>query len=182
MNTIFETERLIIREIVPSDIDVMLELHSDPEVHIYLGNKTITSREKMIELIHSLNKQYNDFGVGRWAMIEKKTNEFIGWTGLEFVTKEINQHKNFYDLGYRLLKRYWRQGFATESAFASLDYAFQILNASEVYAMADIENEGSNKILNKVGLQLIETFDLEGVEHNWYKLERSGYEKQNIDT
>lgn len=175
MKIILETERLIIREILPSDIDVMLELHSDPEVHIYLGNKTITSKEKMMEAINSLGQQYIDFGVGRWAMIDKKTTEFIGWTGLEFVTKEINKHQNFYDLGYRLLKRFWGQGFATESAFASIDYAFNKLNLTEVYAMADIENEGSNKILKKVELQFIETFDLEGVEHNWYKMERSDY-------
>lgn len=178
MKIIIETERLIIREIIPTDLHAMFELHSDPDVHIYLGNKTITSQEKLIEAMDSLRQQYNDFGVGRWAMIDKQSNEFIGWTGLEFVTKETNKHKNFYDLGYRLLKRFWGQGFATESAFASIDYAFNKLKATEVYAMADIDNEGSNKILKKVGLKFIETFDFEGVEHNWYKLEKSAYEKR----
>ncbi len=177
MKIIIETERLIIREIVFTDIDVMFELHSDPEVHRYLGNNIITNREKIEETIEFLRQQYNDFGVGRWAMIEKKTNEFIGWTGLEFVTKEINKHKNFYDLGYRLLKRFWGQGFATESAVASVNYAFNRLKAMEIYAMADIENEGSNKILKNVGLKFIETFDHEGVKHNWYKLERAKYKK-----
>ena len=177
MKIITETERLIIREIVSTDIDAMFELHSDPEVHRYLGNKTIVSEEKIIKIIDSLTQQYVDFGVGRWAMINKKTNEFIGWTGLEFVTKETNNHKNFYDLGYRLIKRFWRQGFATESAFASVKYAFDNLKITEIYAMADIENEGSNKILKKVGLKFIETFDFEGIKHNWYKLERSEYEK-----
>jgi len=173
MKTIFETERLIIREIVSTDIDAMLELHADPDVHKYLGNKTITSQQKIVETIEWLAQQYADFGVGRWAMIHKQTKEFIGWTGLEFVTKEINNHKNFYDLGYRLLKRFWGKGFASESAFASVDYAFKNLKATEIYAMSDIENDGSNKILKKVGLKFIEKFDLEGVKHNWYKLERS---------
>jgi RimJ/RimL family protein N-acetyltransferase len=80
MKIITETERLIIREIETSDTDVMLELHSAPEVHRYLGNKTITNREDIIDAIKSLGQQYADFGVGRWAMIDKKTNEFIGWT------------------------------------------------------------------------------------------------------
>ncbi len=175
MKIIIETERLIIREIEISDADDMLELHSDLEVHRYLGNNTITSREGIIEAINSLEKQYADFGVGRWAMINKKTNEFIGWTGFQFVTKAINNHKNFYDLGYRLLKKFWRQGFATESAFASVDYAFNKLNVQEIYAMADFENEGSNKILKNVGLRFIESFDNEGVKHNWYKLTNSEY-------
>src|SRR5690606_29460565 len=123
-------------------IDEMFELHSDPEVHIYLGNKMITSKEKINEVIDSVRQQYIDYRVGRWAMIYKKTNEFIGWTGLQFVTKEINHHKNSYDLGYRLIKRFWGQGFAIESAFASLDYAFEKLNANEVYAIADCKNKG----------------------------------------
>jgi len=178
MKIITETERLIIREIARTDIDAMFELHSDPEVHIYLGNKTITSQEKLMEVIDSLRQQYIDFGVGRWAMIDKKSNDFIGWTGLEFVTKETNKHKNYYDLGYRLLKRYWGQGYATESAFASIDYAFNKLNLNGVYAIADIENKASNKILRKVGLKFIETFDLEGIQHNWYKLEKAEYDEQ----
>jgi len=177
MKIITETERLIIREIGETDFDAMFELHSDPDVHIYLGNNTITSKEKLIEAIDSLKKQYIEFGVGRWAMIHKQTNEFIGWTGLEFVTKEINNHKNFYDLGYRLLKQFWGQGFASESAFASVDYGFTKLDATDIYAMADIKNEGSNKILKKVGLEFLETFDLDGIEHNWYRLKKSEYEQ-----
>lgn len=175
---ITETERLLIREILPTDIDEMFELHSDPEVHLYLGNKTITTKEKVSEAIDFVRQQYIDYGVGRWAMINKKSNEFIGWTGLEFVTKETNNHKNYYDLGYRLIKRFWGQGFATESAFASMDYAFDKLNAKEVYAIADCKNDGSNKILKKVGLQFIETFDLEGVKHNWYKVDQTEYENK----
>ena len=178
MKIITETERLIIREIEASDTDVMLELHSDPEVHLYLGNKTITNREGIIDAIKSLGQQYADFGVGRWAMINKKTNEFIGWTGLEFVKESINKHKDFYDLGYRLLKKFWGQGFATESAFASIDYAFRKLKVQEIFAIADINNEASNRILKNVGLGYIESFDNGGVKHNWYKLTSSEYERK----
>jgi len=181
MKIIRETERLIIREIVPTDLEAMFELHSDPDVHVYLKNQTITSREKMMEIINSIRQQYVDFGVGRWAMINKETKEFIGWTGLQFVIKETNSHRNFYDLGYRLLKKFWRQGYATESAFASVEYAFEKLNLTEVYAMADMRNDGSNKILKNVGLKFIETFDFEGIKHNWYKLEKSDYDKQKTN-
>jgi [ribosomal protein S5]-alanine N-acetyltransferase len=66
-----ETERLILREIVPTDVDGLFELDSDPEVHRYLGNKTIDSREKIVELIEFIRKQYADNGIGRWAIIDK---------------------------------------------------------------------------------------------------------------
>jgi [ribosomal protein S5]-alanine N-acetyltransferase len=181
MNVFAETERLILREILPTDIDGMFELESDPEVHRYLGNNPVHDKEQTIELINFIRQQYIDNGIGRWAIIDKKTNDFIGWTGLKFVTILTNNHKNYYDLGYRLIKKYWGQGIATETAIASLNYAFDKLNAGEVYAMADFENDGSNKILNKVGLNFIESFDHNGIKHNWYKIERAEYENKKLN-
>jgi len=178
MKILAETERLILREILPTDIDGMFELHSDPEVHRFLGNKTVTSKEETIIIINSVRQRYIDYGIGRWAIIDKNTNNFIGWTGLEFVTELINNHKNYYDLGYRLIRKYWGQGIATETSFASLEYAFDKLNADKVFARADSENIGSNKVLEKVGLKFIETFNLDGIKHNWYKLEKTEFENK----
>jgi len=175
---IFETERLIIREILSTDVDAMFELHADPEVHRFLGNKTVSNKAQVVDIITFVRQQYVDHGVGRWAIIDKRTNEFAGWTGLEWVTKETNHHKNYYDLGYRLLKRFWGQGIATESAVASLAYAFDRLKATDVFAIADCENDGSNKILRKAGLKFIETFNHDGIKHNWYKIDRTQYEDQ----
>ena len=177
--TFIETERLILREILLTDIDGMFELDSDPDVHKYLGNQPVTDKEQLVNVINFIRQQYIDNGIGRWAIINKKTNDFIGWTGLKFVTDLTNNHKNYYDLGYRLIKKYWGKGIATETAIATLKYAFEQLQAEEVYAMADCNNEGSNKILEKVGLNFIEKFDLEGIEHNWYKIERKEYENKN---
>ena len=175
MKIFVETERFILREILSTDVDGLFELDSDSQVHRYLGNKPVSQKDQIVETINFIRKQYFDNGIGRWAIIDKKTNNFIGWTGLKFVTETTNNHNNFYDLGYRLIKKYWGQGIATETAFASLEYAFNQLNTNEVYAMSDCENFASNKILKKVGLRYIETFDLDGVNHNWYKIERSDY-------
>lgn len=173
-----ETDRLILREILPTDIDGMFKLHSDPEVHRFLVNKTVTSKEQTADIINFVRQQYIDFGIGRWAIIDKSTNNFIGWTGLEFVPELINNHKNYYDLGYRLIRKYWGQGIATETAFASLEYAFDKLNADEVFARADSENISSNKVLEKVGLKFIETFDLDGIKHNWYRIDKTEFENK----
>lgn len=177
MKIIAETERLIVREILPSDIDGMFELDSDPEVHRYLGNNPVTDREQINIVINNIRQQYIDNGIGRWAIIDKKTNDFIGWTGLKFVTELINNHQNYYDLGYRLIRRYWGQGIATETAIISLDYAFNKLHVEEVYAAANCENIGSNKILQKIGLNLIETFYYEDIQCNWYRLDKLEYER-----
>ena len=172
MKIFAETERFILREILPIDAEGFFELNADPEVQKYLGNKPITSTTQAIEDINFIRAQYLSNGIGRWAIIDKKTNKFIGWTGLKLITEETNHHKNYYDLGYRLIKKYWGQGIATETAIASLEYAFDKLQANEVYAIADCENDGSNKILNKIGFSFIETFNFDGIKHNWYKIER----------
>lgn len=175
MKIFAETERLILREILPSDIEGMFELDSDPEVHKYLGNKPVTDRGKIIDIINFVRQQYIDNGIGRFAIIDKKTNEFIGWTGIKFVTDLTNNHQNYYDLGYRLIRRFWGKGIATEAAIASLEYAFNKLNAKEVYAAASCENIGSNKILQKIGMNFIETFYYEDIKCNWYKIDINNY-------
>ncbi|MEC3880968.1 GNAT family N-acetyltransferase [Parapedobacter sp. 10938] len=167
-----ETERLILREICPSDIDGMYDLDSDPDVHQYLGNKPVQDKSQVSDVIDYIRKQYVDNGIGRWAMIDKKTNAFLGWAGLKYITEETNGHHNFYDLGYRLIKRYWGNGFATEAAIASLNYGFNTLGIKEIFGMADVENKGSNRVLTKVGFTFIETFELDNMMLNWYKIDR----------
>jgi len=175
MKIFAETERIILREILPTDVDGLFELDSDPEVHRYLGNKPVTDKAKIVEVINFIRQQYEDNGIGRWAIIDKKTNNFIGWTGLKFVTDLTNNHQNYYDLGYRLIRKYWGQGIATETAIVSLEYAFNKLSVNEVYAAASIDNVSSNKILKKVGLKFIETFYYEDTKCNWYKIEKNEY-------
>lgn len=181
MKIFVETDRFILREILPTDVDGFFELDADPEVHRYLGNEPVTHKSQIVEVIDFIRQQYIDNGIGRWAIIDKNTNDFIGWTGLKWVTAPTNNRKDYYDLGYRLRKKYWGQGIATETAIASLAYAFEELNANEVYAMADCENNGSNKILKKIGLNCVEMFDLDGVKHNWYKIERLEYENKTAN-
>ena len=177
MRIFVETERLILREILPTDADGLFQLDSDPCVHRYLGNKPVENKEQTIAAINFIRQQYVDNGIGRWAIIDKESNNFIGWTGLKLVRELTNNHINYYDLGYRLIQKYWGQGFATETAKASLNYGFEKLNLSEIYAMADSQNIKSNNVLTKIGLRFIETFDLDGIRHNWYKIDKIEWAK-----
>jgi len=172
MRIFVETDRLILREILPTDVDGLFQLDSDPEVHRYLGNKPVENKEQIIAMINFIRQQYVDYGIGRWAIVDKESNNFIGWTGLKLVREFTNSHINYYDLGYRLIQKYWGKGFATEAAKASIDYGFEKLNLSEIYAMADCENIKSNDVLTKNGLKFIVTFDLDGIRHNWYKIDK----------
>lgn len=168
MTPILETQRLLIREISLTDVDGFYELDSDPEVHRYLGNKPVKTKEECEAVIKFVQQQYIDNGIGRWAAIEKETGNFIGWTGLKLVKEMTNNHINYYDLGYRLIRKYWGKGYATKSAMASLRYGFDTLKLSQLYACAHVDNVGSNKVLSKIGLTCLSTFDYDGAKHNWY--------------
>lgn len=66
--------------------------------------------------------------------------------------------KNVYELGYRFLPEYWGKGYATETARAALNYAFNEIKTDVVYAMAVTENTGSNRVLQKLGFEELGTF------------------------
>lgn len=172
MKIFAETERLILRELLPEDAAGMFEMDGDPEVHLFLGNKPVQSMQQSEADIELIRKQYFDNGIGRWAVIEKATNCFIGWAGLKLIKETTNKHIDYYDLGYRFSKRFWGKGYATEAATAARDYGFNELKLNEIIGIADIDNLGSIHVLEKVGLKKISVFEHHGIIHHWMKIEK----------
>lgn len=169
MKTSIETERLLLRELLPTDDAGMFELDSNPEVHIYLGNKPVKSIEESREAIANIRQQYLENGVGRWAVILKETGEFIGWSGLK-LEKNVNGHEIFYDLGYRFIQKHWGKGYAFETAKAFVDFGFNEMKLPVINAYADFDNLNSRKVLEKVGMKFVNSFELDGTEEVWYEL------------
>ncbi|WP_199118985.1 GNAT family N-acetyltransferase [Pedobacter sp. ASV28] len=167
-NLMIETDRFLIRPLIAEDATGIFELDSNPKVHVHLGKKPIQTLEEAENTVKFIQKQYEDLGIGRWAIIDKETNDFIGWTGFKYITSPVNGHVNYYDIGYRLIERYWGKGIATETALASLKYAFEVLNLNIVYGICDVKNTASKNTLLKCGLKLKETFNYEGSPHYWF--------------
>jgi ribosomal-protein-alanine N-acetyltransferase len=165
------TARLILRELIPSDEKGMFTLDADPAVHKYLGNQPVTTMEEIRAAIRFIRQQYKDNGIGRWAVIEKETNQFVGWAGLKLITIPINNHVGYYDLGYRFIKASWGKGYASEAAKAVVEYGFNRMGLKEIYAMTETGNSASRKVLEKVGLTYIETFEYEGLPHDFFRIE-----------
>jgi ribosomal-protein-alanine N-acetyltransferase len=165
-----ETERLLLRELLISDVDGMFELDSNPKVHLFLGNKPVKDIEESLDQIKNIQQQYKNLGIGRWAVILKETNEFLGWSGIKLIKNEINNHKDFYELGYRFIEKHWGKGYATEAGKAFIDYAFNVMKVEALYAYADAGNENSRKILEKLGLHYVNSFEYEGELEVWYEM------------
>ncbi len=173
-----ETNRLIMRPFEERDAEGLFLLDSNPDVMKYVGGVVSTKIEQSQQMIEFIQKQYKENGVGRLAVIEKSTNTLIGWSGLKYLTSEINGMKNVYELGYRFLPEYWGKGYATETARAALNYAFNEIKTDMVYAMAVTENTGSNRVLQKLGFEELGTFLDDSDLCYWYRLKKENY-KQN---
>ncbi|AZA90523.1 Spermidine N(1)-acetyltransferase [Chryseobacterium nakagawai] len=169
-----ETQRLILREFEDADFEQVFLMDSDPEVMKYLGKPVINVDESK-EAIKMIQKQYEENGVGRLAVIEKESDLMIGWSGLKLLKQPINGHVNTLDLGYRFIPEFWGKGYAIEAARASLNYGFNELDADAIYAYADSGNTGSNYILKKLGFKNTEEFEDSGVKCLWYELKREKY-------
>jgi [ribosomal protein S5]-alanine N-acetyltransferase len=171
----FESERLLYRELLPSDAEAMFEMDSNPEVHRYLGGKPTQTIEETRKVIDFVRQQYIDNGIGRFAAVLKETGEWIGWVGLK-LERNVNGHEAFYDIGYRLRPEFWGKGFATESAIAFVDYGFNVLKADKICAYADESNNASRRALEKAGLKYINTFDSDYLKNGsderavWYEI------------
>ncbi|MEO8533475.1 MAG: GNAT family N-acetyltransferase [Flavobacterium sp.] len=169
MDKPIETERLILRELLLSDAKAMFELDSNPNVHLFVGKKPVKFIEESIAQIENIQQQYKDFGTGRLAVILKETNEFLGWSGIKFITNEINNHKDFYEIGYRFIEKHWGKGYASEAGLAFVKYAFNEMKVESLCAYADEGNKNSRKILEKLGFHYVNSFEYENELEVWYE-------------
>lgn len=167
-----ETERFILRELEISDAPGMFALDSDSDVHKYLGNNPVTELKQSIAAIEIVRNQYIKNGIGRWAIIDKITNDFLGWTGLKW-EEQLRSEFSYYDIGYRIRKEYWGKGIATETAIASLKFGFEKMNLKEISAAADVGNIASNRVLQKIGMKQVETFYIDNDKCNWYTIKQT---------
>lgn len=179
MKYIIETQRFYLRELDNIDLEDMFELDSDPDVHLYIENQPVTSHKEILDVIAMIRKQYQDFGIARWAVIDKDTLECVGWCGLKFITFQINGRKNFHELGYRFKKKHWGKGIATETAKAVLNYGFSNLNLSEVFAVTHLENRNSMHVLQKIGFVKKAPFQDDNGHLNWFELTKENWKKLN---
>lgn len=174
----FTTDRLLLRPLTAADAPGMFALDSDPAVRRYLGGiggPQAASVADSLATIAYIEAQYAATGIGRWAVTLRATGEFMGWAGLKLVAGPVNEQRDFYDLGYRFLPRFWGQGYGYEAARAWLAHGFDALHLPRICAYADVRNAGSRRILEKIGLMPDNEFVENGTACQWYEALRRTY-------
>jgi RimJ/RimL family protein N-acetyltransferase len=152
----------------------MFLLDSDSAVHRYLGNKPIKELAESHATIEYVQRQYETNGIGRWAMTDRHTGDFMGWAGLKYEISALDD-RYYYDLGYRMRPLYWGKGLATEASRAWLHYGFETMQLAAIGASAHTDNKASNRILSKLGFELFATYRYEGMPCNCYRLPQAAW-------
>lgn len=161
MKIILETQRLTLRQFTGDDVDNLLDLNNDPDVMRYLTGGRPTPRgvirEEIIPFHLAVYERLDRLGT--WAAESTATGEFLGW--FHFRPGSGTDLTNI-DLGYRLRRSVWNQGYATDGSRALIDMGFTDLGVQRVFGHTMTVNTASRRVMEKCGLALVRTTPYEG--------------------
>jgi len=151
-----ETPRLRLREFCADDAEGLVRLNADLNVLRYTGEPPLVAGAGPEQLMRHY-ASYDDNGFGRWALIRRQDDRFIGFCGLR-----RSDRTGDVDLGLRLFPEFWSQGYATEAARGALEAGFRQFGLQEITGRAMRENLPSITILQKLGMKYRDMIEDDG--------------------
>jgi len=142
-----ETERLLLRMFVPEDAEPLHRIWNDPVVMKYIDGWR-PSLEEAEAAIGRLSERWREQGFGQWALVLKENLALIGYAGFKYLdqTEQV-------ELLYGIDKPYWNRGYTTEAARACLRYVFENTALDRIVAVANPDNAGSWRVMEKLGMK-----------------------------
>ncbi len=139
----FETDRLIIRDLIEMDADDYYDMMGNPNVMSLIPRK-VMSREESNKHLQGFIKGSPNLSVTKiWAIEIKNGSEFIGLCAF------LKNNENEDEIGYRLREKFWRKGFGTEIVKGLILFGFKEMGMKKITADVDTRNLNSVKILEK---------------------------------
>jgi len=146
MKLIIETERLVLREIIETDLPLLHRIYSDPEsMRYYPGTKSFDETVAWFEMLAF--RSYADNGFGLWAIVDKASGDILGDCGITLQAGPQGKEK---EIGYHLRREYLGRGYAFEAALACRNYGFEALGFNRVVSIVSPENVPSQRVAAKV--------------------------------
>lgn len=181
---LIETNRTFLRPYTQADFDALHLILSD-EKTMYAWGHGFTRQESQ-EWLDKQVANYDKYGFGIWAIIDKKSGKIIGNAGLDCTTIYLDKNKQesqkIIEIGYILDHHFWGQGLASECAKACLEYAFEILKLDEIYCLVKEDNLASQKVAKKLGMckvdEFIKHYQGRELNHLVFKLEKNAWNNQ----
>jgi len=131
------TERLLLRAWRHDDREPFAAMNADPAVMEFFP--AVMTREQSDAFVDVIEARFAALGVGLWALELRATGEFIGFTGLNPMPSGVPGEGGL-EVGWRLARHAWRNGYATEAARAALEVAFVDLELPEVWSLTAPQN------------------------------------------
>lgn len=175
---ILETERLGLRKMTWEDFPALCKILQDEEVmYAYAHAFSEEEAREWMERQLARYEQYGNFGL--WAVILKETGAMIGQCGL---TLQDADGREVLEIGYLFQKAYWHQGYATEAARACKVYAFEALQAEEVFSIIRDMNTASRRVAERNGMEprgvMVKHYYGMEMPHILYSIRRQEYEAE----
>jgi RimJ/RimL family protein N-acetyltransferase len=157
-----ETERLVLRPPVLEDAGALAPMYADPEVMRYVGEGRTLTRAETERSVRRMIERWQADGFGLFTTVRKEDEAVIGRVGLllwnaetwEPTTRAAGTNgPTEVEVGYTLGRGFWGQGFATEAARATRDYALGELGAERLIALIIHGNTASENVARKLGLE-----------------------------
>ena len=143
------TERLVLRRWLQRDRGPFAAMNADPEVMAHFP--AMLSREESDALVERIEAAFDQHGFGLWALEVRSTGTFIGFTGLSVPGFEA-AFTPAVEIGWRLQRSAWGQGYAAEAARATLEVAFDQIGLPEVVSFTSTVNDRSRALMHRLGM------------------------------
>ncbi len=154
-----ETERLILRAFVEADREPWAAMNADPEVMRHFP--ATLSRAEADAVIERVNGKIAASGVGFWALERKADGQFLGFAGLNCIAHENLPIFGQWEVGWRLARHAWGQGYASEAGRAALAHGFGKMGLERILAYTAITNTPSEAVMQRLGMTRAEDMDFE---------------------
>ena len=152
-----ETERLRLRCFTADDVDLLVALDADPEVMFFITGGAPTPREEIETEVLPAFLAYHarSAGTGFWALERRVDGAFLGWVHYRPLPDAPADEP---ELGYRLVRSAWGEGYAAEASRAVIDHGIRTLGVRRVVASTMAVNGASRRVMEKAGMRLVREF------------------------
>ncbi|MFI5976138.1 GNAT family N-acetyltransferase [Streptomyces sp. NPDC051452] len=150
--TEIHTPRLLLRRWLDDDVVPLSDIHADPEVMRWVGDGTPRSLEETSQDIEDWEEEWDDEGFGMFAVELLGSGELAGAVGL-YRADSPPVVADQVAIGWRLGRQFWGQGYASEAAQATLEFALQDRGLDRVVAACRTGDTASTNVLHKLGMR-----------------------------
>jgi RimJ/RimL family protein N-acetyltransferase len=142
----FDTARLQLRKPLPTDAEVIFRQYAqDPDVTRYVSWRSHATVNETREFVRSCLNAWAEGKSFHWVILQKADQQLVG-----MISARVESHR--WELGYVLARPFWGDGYMTETVKGIIDWAFLQPEIYRVWAVCDVDNRASARVMEKAGM------------------------------